>query len=204
MAVKRRLHFRATSGWGQILAKWHESLEEDRGERSALRSSTSPLDVVFVPAYHRLFRDLADHAKLAIEQGKIDQDWRDVRSLLLDRLPIIAGLVSLIKWIPRVDEAVGRESYTVARKMGQPRPGDERPRLSGLRFRRLLKCREPEALYTGLRRAIRMLQKGVDKKEADEKEADIYLLVDDVFYWSEERRKQWAYDYYAAAPPKTE
>ncbi len=194
MAVKRMLGFRPTSQWGVILAGWHQSLEVDRGGRSALRSCSAPLDVVFVPAYHRLFHELSEHGKTAIEEGKIDQNWISIERRLFERLPVIAGLVALVGRAPELGDHPGSQWSTTARQMGQTNPSEEHPPVSGLRFRRLLKCRDPEALYPALRRIIRLLRN----------EADICRLADDVFYWSEERRKRWAYDYYASAPTKTE
>lgn len=193
MAAKNMLRFDPKSHWGKTLHEWHESLEGDRGSRAALRSSASPVDVVFVQAYHTLFHALADHGKTAIEQGKIYQSRSYIEHRLHDRLPVIAGLIALIEESPPVDERSGRP-LTPAQQMGRKESSGSRSRVSGLRFRRLLKCRAPEDLYPAMRRIIRLLNK----------EMDIHRLANDVFYWNEEQRKQWAYDYYAAAPKETE
>lgn len=58
--------------------------------------------------------------------------------------------------------------------------------LKELRFRRLLKCRERDDLYSAFITCIPLL-KG---------QADMFQLASDFFYWNERVRKHWAEHYY--------
>jgi CRISPR system Cascade subunit CasB len=206
--------FKAGSAWGGILAEWHRSLEHDTGGRAELRSCRTPVDVVFVPAYHRLLHDLIRRAGNVIEHGDVDTSPEWIEKRLRERLPVIAGLIAHIEpqgkgkdsasdsddTNPEGDEpdSVNIESNgrktTLAQKMAQVRSSGGGPLVSGLRFRRLLKCNDPEDLYSPLRRIVKMLKKDLT----------IFLIADDVYFWGDDRRKRWAYDYYATAPAQTE
>jgi len=165
------------------------------------------VDVVFVPAYHALFQEIADLGKAAVETGETTWNWSGLERQLRERLPIIAGLVALVdaeerrtgeeqsaanREEDRADKPMTRRNFP--KQMGTERTSGGGPVVSGLRFRRLLKCQTPEDLYPMLRRTIRLL----------DKRADLYSLANDVLYWGEDVRKQWAYDYYWTAPQETE
>ena len=62
--------------------------------------------------------------------------------------------------------------------------GDKR-RLSPLRFTRLLESPDIDALFTGLRRALPLLQH----------QADVLALATDVVNWGDAVKKRWAYGY---------
>ncbi|MFH1113945.1 MAG: type I-E CRISPR-associated protein Cse2/CasB [Pseudomonadota bacterium] len=207
MADKKRIRFHPRSEPGKALKKWHGSLENNRGDRAALRKCASPVDVVFVPAYHALFQDMAEVGKAAVETGEISWTWPGLERRLRERLPAIAGLVALVK----ADEPRTKEEESAAnpeeaeaetattrrnfpKQMGSERTSGGGAVVSGLRFRRLLKCQTPEELYPMLRRTIRLLNN----------RADLYSLANDVLYWDEDVRKQWAYDYYSVAPQETD
>lgn len=206
MAEKRKIRFHPGSDWGKVLGKWHVSLGDNRGDRAALRKCASPVDVVFVPAYHTLYQDIAGIGKAAVETGKTTWTWPGLERRLRERLPVIAGLVALVNTEERrakedepvagpgedrADEAVTRTN--LPKQMGTERPSGGGAVVSGLRFRRLLKCQTPEELYPMLRRVIRLLNN----------RADLYSLASDILYWGEEVRKQWAYDYWTV-PQDTE
>jgi len=69
--------------------------------------------------------------------------------------------------------------------------------VSDLRFRRLLKCRTPDELYPALRRVVGLLKN-------HNLRADVMSLAQSVFYWGENMRKEWAYEYYATESQQTE
>ncbi|HEB87800.1 MAG TPA: type I-E CRISPR-associated protein Cse2/CasB [Gammaproteobacteria bacterium] len=98
-----------------------------------------------------------------------------------DRLAAIVGLLSHVEEITT--------GGSLARQMSMPEGG--RPVVSELRFRRLLQ-RDRTELYTALVRVLRML-KG---------KADIHDLAHAVFYWGNEIKKKWAYDYFPNVPEK--
>ena len=74
--------------------------------------------------------------------------------------------------------------------MATPKAGSDRARVSGLRFRRLLKISDREELYQPLIRIVRLLGG----------QANILSLADDIYFWGENVRKNWAYAYYETAP----
>lgn len=155
------LSFRAQPPWGEILLAWWRSLADDTGGRAALRRASDLTAVVMSPAYQRLYRRLR-------AAGWPDGPWQN------DRLAAAAGLLAHVR---EADE----RSLPVA--MSQ-REGD-RPRVSALRFRRLLEARDVETLFTGLRRTLPLLQQ----------RADPLALATDVVNWGDRVRKRWAYDY---------
>lgn len=147
------------------LLHWWQELDQTRGDRAALRRCGTLSEVIFVPAYHRLHQALAP-------QGKTN------------RLAVaaIAGLAALV----RVDEP----GATLARQMAQPKPGGSTPRVSGLRFRRLLKMQSHEELFPALARVIRSLDGKVNLAD----------LAESVYWWNDRTRQRWAFEYYGAAP----
>ena len=75
--------------------------------------------------------------------------------------------------------------------MGQPgRHDPKRGRVSGLRFRRLIRIEDRDELYPHLIRVLGLL----------DLRTDVVALARDVYLWNEPTRKRWAYDYYAQAP----
>lgn len=81
-------------------------------------------------------------------------------------------------------------SKVLAAQMATPKTGSDRARVSGLRFRRLLQIPDREELYQPLIRTVRLLGG----------QANIFSLADDVYFWGENVRKNWAYAYYETAP----
>ena len=74
--------------------------------------------------------------------------------------------------------------------MGKAPKGSDISPVSHLRFRKMLECQNREDLFPLLRRMIRKLDKKVD----------IYHLADDLYWWGDRRKREWAHDYYAHAP----
>lgn len=193
MADDRNLVFKLTREWGRILLSWRVGLEENRGDRAALRRCASATDVVFVPAYHALFREMEASGKEALQKNATTRQWADLERRLLERLPVLAGLAAQAD----LADAAERQEHPIGNlptEMATERSTGGGPQVSGLRFRRLLKCQTPEELYPALRRIVRML----------EKRTNIVNLTADILWWGEETRKRWAYDYYETAPLDTD
>lgn len=147
------------------LRQWWQALDESRGDRAALRRCATLTEVVFVPAYHRLFAAVAKHG------------WTDRVGVAA-----IAGLASLVR-----EDVTGA---TLARQMAQTKQGGSKARISGLRFRRLLKQQSREDLFPALGRVVRAL--GGQANLAD--------LAESAYWWNDRTRQAWAFEYYAAAP----
>ena len=146
---------------GPLLRHWWQGLDDDRGSRAALRRAADITAVVMQPAYQRLHRRL-------LAAGWPDQAWRN------DGLAAAVGLLAHVKQ---------DSEQPLPAAMGQ-RDGDK-PRVSPLRFMRLLDSPDIEALFTGLRRTLPLLQH----------QADVRALATDVVKWGDAVKKRWAYGY---------
>lgn len=155
------VNFRPDQAWGDLLLRWWQGLEDDRGGRAALRRAPDVTAVVMLPAYQRLHRRLT-------AAGWPAKTWRD------DRLAAAAGLLAHVR------HNVG---LNLPAAMSQ-RDGDK-PRVSPLRFTRLLESPDIDSLFAGLRRTLPLLQD----------QADVLTLAADVVNWDDAVKKRWAYDY---------
>lgn len=99
-----------------------------------------------------------------------------------EALAAVAGLSTHVK--------VNAASGSLARQMATPNSNGSNARVSGLRFRRLLAVADLSELYPMLIRVIRLLDGNVN----------LLSLADSIYWWNENTRKQWAYDYYSTAP----
>lgn len=160
------LRFDRVSPETEALRAWWRWLDENRGERAVLRRCGTLTEVVFSPAYYRL--------RSAVSRfGFIDDD----------SLALVAGLAARIK------DDIGNVS--IAEQMATAKSsGDAKARVSGLRFRRLLKVKEREDLFSAMTRIIALLDGSVN----------LQSLTQGVYFWNDKTRKQWAFDYYSKAP----
>jgi CRISPR system Cascade subunit CasB len=180
MATPRpRLPFRNNSQDASytILLEWWAALEADKGERAELKRAENPLRVAFSPVYHDLLRRLQE-AGYGLGVGD------------RERLAVLAGLAAHVK--QHTDN--GR---SLAAQMGSPKLGSDKATVSELRFRRILAIDDLNELYTQLRRTLSLL----------DGTANLVDLARVLFRWRPiaeqnpyDPRKNWAYDYYAAAP----
>lgn len=100
-----------------------------------------------------------------------------------EALAAVAGLATHIK-------VLATNGESLARQMATPKSPDGNARVSGLRFRRLLVVSDRNELYPLLIRIIRLLDGNVN----------LQSLANAVYWWNDNTRKQWAYDYYSTAP----
>lgn len=165
---KEYLSFKKNSPEVQKLIEWWDDLEKKhRGERAVLRRCGTLAEVVFSPAYHRLRKTL-------MNIGRFDDD-------VDDRLSLIVGLSVRAK--PNADGA------SVAEQMATGKP-DGSARVSGLRFRRLLKVNERDDLFAAMSRIIALLGGTTN----------LQSLAQSVYFWNDKTRKEWAFEYYSKAP----
>ncbi|HCO43861.1 type I-E CRISPR-associated protein Cse2/CasB [Immundisolibacter sp.] len=157
--------FRRNPGLRQALHDWWNGLNDQRGDRAQLRRAHNITAVVLTPAYQRVYRRLRAAG------------WRHAADAPVnDRLAAIVGLLAHV-------ETHGDASLPQA--MSARKPGDDRPAVSPLRFQRLLESPDLDALYSGLRRVLPLLQRP----------ASIVALADDLLCWGDDVKKTWAYDY---------
>lgn len=92
-----------------------------------------------------------------------------------ERIAAIVGLLARVKT---------NESRPISQAMSECEPGG-RPPVSELRFLRLLDSPDIETFFTGLRRVLPLMNDQVD----------VLALANDVFFWGDGVKKQWAYAY---------
>ena len=158
------LRFDTNSSEYQALADWWRQLDSDRGERAVLRRCRGLAEVAFTPTYHRLRQAISRF-------GTVDDDG----------LALVAGLAARVK-----NDA---DDTRIAEQMATGKP-DGSARVSGLRFRRLLKLRDQEELLSAMSRTIALLGGSVN----------LQSLAQSVYWWNDQTRKRWAFDYYSNAP----
>jgi CRISPR system Cascade subunit CasB len=159
------LNFRPQQVWGELLLRWWHELEEDTGGRAALRRAPHVTAVVMLPAYQRLHRRL-------LSAGWPDQSWHN------DRLAATAGLLAHVR-------------AASDRNLPQAMSDGDKPGVSPLRFQRLLESPDGDALFSGLRRILPLIQH----------RTDVFALATDVVNWGDAVKKRWAYAYAWPATP---
>lgn len=164
--------FTPDSPAGRVLADWRADLEQDRGGRAELRRARSPEDTALIPATIDLI------TRLRVTPVAQHPGW-------LARIPVIAGLAA------HLDHNAAKEVPALPNREALPRrmasaKGD-RPRVSELRFRRLLQYSRDD-LYRPMIRILAQL----DNK------AGLFDLADAVFWWGPQIHKAWAFAYFPA------
>jgi len=149
-----------------VLMNWWDELDENRGDRAVLRRCRNTTEVVFSPAFHRLRLKLSKTGDFNSES-----------------LALIAGILSHVK--------THDGSANFATQMATPKTEGSNARVSGLRFRRLLKIKDIDELFGSIIRIVNLLDGNLN----------IYSLAYDLYWWNDERtKKRWAYNYYENAP----
>lgn len=151
--------------WWQTLTEQdgHRSGPNLRGDRADLRRARQAADVYANPSFHALLRRLGPSASAD------------------DRLARSAAVLAAI--LARVDR---HQDGGFAR---QAATGDDGPKLSELRFRRLLQKETAEDLQSDLSRAVQVLDKAADVRD----------LARSILRWNDETRRRWAFDYFQFA-----
>jgi CRISPR system Cascade subunit CasB len=149
-------------GLGEIVEGWWDALSRDRGARASLRRCGTVVEIQLERSFHELATRLPHQA---------------ADDLRLGRLAAVAGILA------HVESNEGNGSF--AKALAAPKTGDE-PRLSDLRFRRLLAIERPDELLTHFRRAVRLAGGS----------APVARLATDLVSWGDRTRKRWAADYY--------
>lgn len=159
------IQFTKETGTGKVLFDWWQGLEDDRSSRAILRRASTITAVSLSPPYQRLYRRLCDAG------------WpSQTKSYHNDRLAAVVGLLSHVK---QNDERALAKSMSLRDATG------DRPCVSELRFRRLLESPDLDALFSGMRRVLPLMNHGVN----------VQALANDVVHWGDAVKKNWAYQY---------
>ena len=154
-----------------VFRAWWEGLTSEkasgtaRADRAVLKRAATLTDVACTPAYQRIYRKMA-----AANDG---EQWRPFEQ---ERIAAVIGLAAHLK-----------ESSTMSlpKAMSDRTNDADRNPVSDLRFARLLDSPDIEALFTGLRRSLPLIDNKVDPA----------ALADDLFGWGDVVKKRWAYAY---------
>lgn len=145
-----------------FILEWWNSLKKNKGDRAELRRCKSLREIQLSSAYQRCYWQLIKHFSKEQQMPSREQ------------MAIIIGLAPYIE--------NNHEEYFGY----QIRGGDDKPTLSELRFRRLLKIKDREKLYHLLIQVIRMLEKKVNLLD----------LLSIAYFWGDTAKTNLAYKYY--------
>ena len=150
----------------EVIIKWWKELVDDdhKGQRAKLKRCKTWEEIIMNP----------DQIRLKQKTGNTVQG-----------IEFIASLLAHIKNEP--DKAIS--SKMLAEQMVIPVQGTNRPTISQIRFRRLLKCETREELHDQLLRVIKIF---------DNKSSVINIpdLIDSIHYWGANQKRRWAEEYY--------
>ena len=170
--------------WEPLVSPPEPGKPSNRGELAALRRCKNLEEVLFVPAYHRLFYRVSALG------------WTHRPSVAA-----VAGLLAHVKGDSTKSAAAAPESMgseqpatdaapqparTVAALLATPTRAGLGPRVSELRFQRLVAIRELKELYPNLLRTIHLAGGRVPVED----------LIPSVRWWTDQQRRDWVQRYY--------
>jgi CRISPR system Cascade subunit CasB len=166
---------------------WWSALQHDPGARANLRRCRSAAEAATIPASIDLAR------RMGLGKGSAPE-----------RFAHACELARILAWIDGESRVGDGRRLTLMQVLGWPRfpdghdAGDNRPRLSEVRFRRLLRTDDPADLAYQLVRLIR---------QAD-RTCRVQPLAEDFMAWCVPTRaaavkQRWAYTYYNAQSEPT-
>ena len=149
--------------FGKPLQTWWEKLDEDRAGRAILRRCAT-LDAVAMSAPYQRFYQYMTACGWSPNASESQRD----------KLAAIAGLLAHVKTedARRLPDAMSPF-------------GEDKPLVSELRFRALLKIETSDDLFAGLRRVLPLINN----------KASLPMLARDVYWWGDGIKKEWAYSY---------
>jgi CRISPR system Cascade subunit CasB len=160
-----------------VFAKWWHGLTSEtasgqaRADRAVLRRAGSLTAVACTAAYQRVYAEMLAGCDPA-------DRWPSYKQ---ERIAALVALAAHLK--PSASTSLPQTSLPQA--MGPRGDGTERNPVSELRFLRLLDAPDIEALFTGLRRVLPLVEHKVDP----------FSMADDIFAWGDRVKKDWAYSY---------
>ncbi len=106
--------------------------------------------------------------------ARLSEDLESFNEQDRERLAFIAGLLSHVREVSKPE---------LAKSMATGSPAC----VSELRFRRLLQHESDDRFYAAMIRVIRMLKY----------KSNVYDLIESMYYWSDSKKKDWAYAYFS-------
>jgi len=157
------------------LLSWWESLESNRSDRARLRRAETPDDALLTEPFFQFL-------------NRMPARWSEPEQIMASAL-VAAALAHVKK---------NKEDKQFAAQLASPKKGEDRPRMSELRFQQLRKSRTADEFFRRLLRAIGLLEGRVN----------VLSLADSILHWMYEYRfgahrepqkrlsVRWATDYY--------
>lgn len=174
--VKKTRLFEEGHPASDFILEWWNSLKQNKGDRAELRRCKNLKEIQIASAYQRCYWQLKKH--FAHERQGPSKE----------QMAVIIGLAAYIEdndIVKKDDQADHHKQdyfgYQISR-------GDK-PKLSELRFRRLLKIRDREKLYRFIIQIIRLLDKKVN----------LLNLISIAYFWGDKTKTDIAYKYYEKA-----
>lgn len=154
----------------EIIRNWWRELQDDPAARSALRRCDSVDAVQLLPVFHRL--------RLSLKSSDAGGNR--------DALAAVASVLAQVE----DDVSLPGERANFADLLAEQPTAGGVPKVSGLRFRRLLEVDTPDERLISIGRIVRHCQR----------KAPVASLATDLLFWGDRVRKRWAYRYYELAP----
>lgn len=154
-----------------------------RGERAELTRCGTPQEARMCAGYQRL--------RLAL----IEAELFNCRAMESDdhRLAVVAAVLSHVREDVAAEPARASQTGDMALALALPAEGNDKPRMSGLRFRRLIQAEAPDEVLRLMVRAVRLNQG----------RASVISLARDLLDWASGERDYvriaWATRYYERA-----
>jgi CRISPR system Cascade subunit CasB len=171
--------------WRPLVAPPEPGKPSNRGELASLRRCKNLEEILFVPAYHRLYfrvspLEWTDRVKVAAVAGLLAHVKGDLEATESPDKTAPAGGGEPIK------DDRAQQAATVAALLASPTKLGLGPRVSELRFQRLVKITDLRELYPDLLRIIHLAGERVPVRD----------LIRSVRWWNEKQRRDWTYRYY--------
>jgi CRISPR system Cascade subunit CasB len=155
----------------EIVYSWWEQLKDRqkavfRARRAELRRAKTVEEICLTQGFHDLLHRLKE------------TKWRQT-----DRIAVMAAVLARVEWHDG--------SARTAAQMARSKSDGSSPRVSELRFRRLLRhVRDNDQLLAQMPRVLSLLRDGAGAR------VNVKDLASSLYWWNEKTRKQWALDYY--------
>ncbi|MGA3209497.1 MAG: type I-E CRISPR-associated protein Cse2/CasB [Syntrophales bacterium] len=159
-----------------LMLEWRDGLKENKGDRAELRRCKNLEEIQMSSAYQRCYWQLIKHFPL------------EQRSPSREQMATVIGLAAHIEEDDaqrKDDQSDGQAHDFFAYQISR---GDK-PKLSEMRFRQLLRIRDRARLYRFFIQVIRILERKVS----------VLDLLSIAYYWGDSAKTNLSYKYYEKA-----
>ena len=152
----------------------HLNAPEGRGWRAEIRRAKDISDIRYLPCFYLICNDY-------FFKDRHKRSWKNQN---LDQFAMILGLLAHIR-------SASESGDGFAKKMSKKKKAGSGSLVSELRFRRLIQCERGDHLYRYMIRIIRILAQD---------NINIFELANSIYYWGDNIKKSWAFDYFGNMP----